>query len=185
MYSPPDPNKVSIEDMCLFPQPLDNVAVIAQSHEDNALSTLRLNGDDENRVLPIARTTLDHERLRRGISAVSVLPISGSLVSFISAGYDHVVEIWSLGNFEQPPVVGVLDIHHTSLVQSLITVGNHLISGGADNSVRIWDLQAAQSVSTIRTSNSVYQLHRTKSPDVVLAEVSEARNLFLSDYNLS
>lgn len=161
--------------MSLFAPPFDNIAVVAQAHEENALSLLHLGDHEGNRRTTVARTSIDKDRHRRGVSAVAALPSSGSSLSFVSAGYDHAMHLWSFDrdaiSDEQPPVAGILDFQHTSVVQSLLANGTRLVSGGADNRIRTWDLSAARPLSTIRTSNSVYQLHRTAQPETILIEV--------------
>ena len=51
---------------------------------------------------------------------------------------------------------------------------NCLVVAGADCCVNVWDLQSERPVRTLRTSNSVYQLHRTNRPECVLLEVNFA-----------
>ena len=148
--------------------------LVAQASEELALSLLHIDDKSCHREIRLLRPSSDHERLRRGVSAVTALPSICPSLSFISAGYDHVVHLWSFDRttiLEQPPTPEALSIHHSSLVQSLLSAENRLISGAADNSIRIWDLQAGRMLSTIRTSNSVYQLHRTDNSNIVLAEV--------------
>lgn len=124
VYTPPNADKEAVEDVSLFAPPFDNMAVVAQTHEDNALSLLHLGDHEGNRRTIVARTSVDKDRQHRGVSAVAALPSSGSSLSFVSAGYDHVMHLWSFDqdsiSDEQPPIAGILDFQHTSVVQSLL-----------------------------------------------------------------
>lgn len=146
-----------IEDVCLLTAPCDDVAIVAQSNEEDALSLLHL-GNEVVRlnsceffkrscslqlVTPIKRVSLNPDRRLRGVSALH--PIASNPRSFITGGYDHAVHLWTLAPSLDPSHVEVdmIDVKHTSTVQSLLAIedtSTKLLSAGADCAVNIWDL---------------------------------------------
>ena len=118
------------------------------------------------------------DRRLRGVSAVHPLPV-GRELQFVSGGYDHVVDLWTVEEDLQSAKAISLSVTHSSLIQSMTTIKDSslkLITAGADCLVNVWDLQAEISLRTIRTSNSVYQLHPTALAECVLAEVRTGVN---------
>lgn len=116
-----------------------------------------------------------------GISCVIDLPQLGK---FVTGGYDHAVRVWSLGEGMQHASDIPLDIKHSSLVQSLLHLedtGQKLVTAGADCCVNVWDMPSQTALNTIKTSNSVYHVHRTPIPHTILFEVSlkTSRSLML------
>ncbi|KAI5120506.1 hypothetical protein M0805_000091 [Coniferiporia weirii] len=188
VHSPSHADKISIDDACLLAAPYDNIAVVAQAREESALSLIHFANGVESRITTVGRTSSGRDRVLRGVSAVTTLPTSGSSLSFVSAGYDHIVHLWSLdASLSSPPISGVLNVRHTSTVQSLLAVSDtspKLLSAGADCYVHVYDLPSERTLSTIRTSNSVYQLH-SAGPECVLLEVAHRDSQFeLYDYRM-
>ncbi|KAH8113386.1 WD40-repeat-containing domain protein [Phellopilus nigrolimitatus] len=164
-------SKETIDDTCLLAPPYDGIAVIGQADEKNALSLLHLTDEVKQCRVPVERESSNRDRALRGVSAVTALSTSTAPLAFISAGYDHVLHIWTLDpSFSLPPKPHALDVRHTSLVQSLLVIPDtvpKLLSAGADCCVNVWDLSAERKLGSTKTSNSVYQLHRTERPECV------------------
>lgn len=106
-----------------------------------------------------------------GVSAVCAMMDPGM---FATGGYDHVVHLWNLAEEGLSALASPLAIRHASLVQSLLPIcdtSRKLVSAGADCSVCLWDLSSERTVHTVKTSNSVYHVHRTLFPFCTLLEV--------------
>ncbi|OCH88316.1 hypothetical protein OBBRIDRAFT_813720 [Obba rivulosa] len=95
--------------------------------------------------------------------------------TFATGGYDHVVHLWKLTEDSQGAIASPLAIRHASLVQSLLPICDtscKLVSAGADCSVHLWDLSSERVVNTMKTSNSVYHVHKTLTSFSTLLEVA-------------
>jgi WD40 repeat protein len=109
---------------------------------------------------------------KRGISSLTAL---STPFKFASGGYEHEVRLWSLDSEDFEAASSErLNIKHTSLVQSLLYIGDtssKLISAGADRNVHLYDLSSERVVNTLKASNSVYHVHKTPSSFCTLLEV--------------
>lgn len=127
-------------------------------------------------VMDIDRRPFDNGRTRQGVSAVAAIPAIDDSLSFVSAGYDHVVQLWSLDfALTSPPISCILNVRHNSVIQSMLAIKEgppKLLSAGADCTVNVYDLRSEHTEHTIRTSNSVYQIHSTDRSECFLLEVS-------------
>lgn len=86
------------------------------------------------------------------------------------------VHLWNVMDDISRSSHTLLKIKHASLVQSLLTIrdtSHKLISAGADCTVHFWDLSSERVVNTLKTSNSVYHVHRALSPFCTLMEASD------------
>lgn len=190
----------SIDDACMLSMGDNTFVVLADTNGEQPLSLLKLHKTlslidsprnmpsvdvttmlyREMGTIPIERKSSDIDRVRQGISALASLPTRGARISFVSAGYDHVVQSWTLEEDPTlPPSSHYLNMRHTSVVQSLLLVDEgslKLVSGGADCLVNVFDLEVERTIRAIRTSNSVYQVHKTDNPECILLEVLVLRS---------
>ena len=58
------------------------------------------------------------DRRLRGVSAVHPLPV-GRELQFVSGGYDHVVDLWTVEEDLQSAKAISLSVTHSSLIQSM------------------------------------------------------------------
>lgn len=184
--------KGTVDDACTLPSPDDSLVVVAEASGEQPLSLLILSENFESNdgsqaslslkagicnkrpLTVIDRRSSNIGQLRQGVSSVATIPKTENYLSFTSAGYDHVVQLWSLDtSFSSPPTSKVLRIHHSSVIHSMLVVEDgtpKLISAGADCCVNVYNLGAERTDYTIRTSNSVYQVHKTDRPECLLLE---------------
>lgn len=177
----------------MLPSTEGNLIVVAEASGEQPLSLLGLSENPESDaglqasvssnagicsklpLIVIDRRPSNSGQLRQGVSSVTTIPNGGNHLSFVSAGYDHVVQLWSLDTpFSSSPTSKVLRIHHSSVIQSMLVTEDgtpRLISAGADCCVNVHNLEEERTDYTIRTSNSVYQVHKTDRPECLLLEV--------------
>ncbi|CAO3646659.1 unnamed protein product [Mucor hiemalis] len=136
--------------------------------------------------------TLSAEPHDNGISVIASLDTgsyasrSSETCSFVTGGYDKSVYLWSLkrespvDNFT-PNGVHRLNIKHTSAVYSLCydKFKNVLLSGGSDERLVIYDVQASTSVRELRLSQRVSQIIQSKAnPNIMLLTTTNRADQF-------
>lgn len=183
-----DPSRIAgeaIDDACIFNAEDRTFVVLGHARDHEQLSLLRICGNQvrlsyfglclvlnyiqANSALPLDRPWRSTKR--GGVSAVAnmVQPLM-----FATGGYDHIVHLWDINADFSSATPRQLAIKHNSHIQSLLSLrdtSHKLVSAGADCNVHLWDLSSERIVNTMRTSNSVYHVHKTSSPFCTLSEV--------------
>ena len=119
--------------------------------------------------------TLDRpftESKKGGVSAMT--NIEDQSLSFATGGYDHLVHLWDVQDDLISATCQPLAIKHTAQVQSLLSIhdtSRKLISASSDCNAHIWDLSSERVVNTLKASNSIFHLHKTRFPHCTLLEV--------------
>ncbi|TFY79640.1 hypothetical protein EWM64_g4379 [Hericium alpestre] len=179
---PSTPSGELIDDACMVSLPSGPHAILGHARERQQISLLRLSASDSQ---------IHHydkpksAGMRSGVSAVCAMMTP---LMFASGGHDHNVHLWQIKENSLAASATRLDIKHTSVVQSLVPIhdtSHKLISAGADCNVHLYDLSSERVVRTMKTSNSVYQMHVAASPYTVLLEVAHRELQFeLRDYRV-
>ncbi|KAJ7068101.1 hypothetical protein C8F01DRAFT_1049977 [Mycena amicta] len=162
-----------VDDACLMASDERSVTIIGHGRDDQQLSLINNEEMGRNGVVTFTDLRRPWNSLKRG-GVSCVAPIKQPWL-FASGGHDHNVHLWKLEEDFSSATPQLLDIKHSSLVQSLLGVvdtSRKLVSAGADCSVNLYDLSSQRVVNTLRTSNSVYHLHPTPSPFCSLFELA-------------
>ncbi|KAI0921579.1 hypothetical protein AcW2_006504 [Taiwanofungus camphoratus] len=178
-----DPSRQWIDDASLLRSPNVDLLALGHARDTQQISLMKLAADKVVHVGSLNRPVQKEQR--PGVSAIcSMLEPS----MFVTGGYDHMVHLWNVMDDISRSSHTLLKIKHASLVQSLLTIrdtSHKLISAGADCTVHFWDLSSERVVNTLKTSNSVYHVHRALSPFCTLMEVAHRELQFeIRDHRL-
>ncbi|TFK76095.1 hypothetical protein BDN72DRAFT_867796 [Pluteus cervinus] len=120
--------------------------------------------------------------------SVALTAMWGQSLSFATGGYDHLVHLWDVQDDLISATCQPLAIKHTAQVQSLLSIhdtSRKLISASSDCNAHIWDLSSERVVNTLKASNSIFHLHKTRFPHCTLLEVAHRELQFeIRDHRL-
>ncbi|KAJ7591225.1 WD40-repeat-containing domain protein [Mycena floridula] len=166
-----DIGRDSVQDACLYSDWNSTYVLLALARENNKLRQLvavQVDGPG-NKTFTLDRPWNSAKKC--GVSAVTTMIQPSSIAS---GGFDHSVQLWDVSKGFESATVQALNIKHNSVVQSLLSLrdtSQKLISAGADCAVNSFDVSSERVVSSIKTSNSVYHVHRA-TPFCLMLEVA-------------